>query len=86
MIKVEETLLYHWNDRPCLLCQLVENFPTFNDWRVVGEGVVRGQCFQRDVWRYVLVRDLRHVDVTAEFLDGARWGHEDTLRALVGGS
>jgi hypothetical protein len=75
----------------CADCTLLAKLESLSfmifDWEVVGEGVVRGQMFQADLWRYVRIGDhLSYLDVTAEFLykAGAE-GHRHALYRLVTG-
>jgi hypothetical protein len=77
-----------WSDAcgDCVIEQrLACRWPEIGPWEIVGEGVARGQWFVRDQWKYVLISDLRSIDVAAEMLEP--WhegGHEEALRALVG--
>lgn len=68
----------------CVACALTA-YPDFGSWMVVGEGVVRGQCFQADMWRYVFIGcgGMRYLDVTTEYLVTAPDGHNSALRKLV---
>jgi hypothetical protein len=74
----------------CDDCMLLERLQPLSllifDWQVIGEGVVRGQMFQAGLWRYVLLRDLRYIDVTAEALaDNEQGFHAAALQALATG-